>query len=73
MMHARELRFVMISRGIFCGQKYIAGIISRRKGMRRMYGRVIIRDQHRGIVFCQEAANANRRHDLRVPAASYIS
>lgn len=38
-----------------------------------MYGRVIIRDQHWRIVFCQEAANANRRHDLRVPAAYILT
>lgn len=38
-MHARELRFVMISRGVLCAGRNIAKIISGRKDMRGAYVR----------------------------------
>lgn len=42
-MHARELRFVMISRGVSCAGRNITRIISGRKG--NMRGQIIIRDR----------------------------
>jgi len=49
----------------------IARISSRRQ--EACTWRIIIRDQHRRTVSCQEAANANRQRDLRALAASYVT
>jgi len=47
-MQERELRFVMISRGVSCAGRNITKIISGRKGIcagGRKYEQIIIRDQ----------------------------